>query len=145
MQTPQEAKANHSRAIRLSARENYGEPGEADDRVNDSARAVIAAVIEANGGRAWIGNINLNTNSGTSPEEREAKIRNCLQEVKTGELVYNFGASFVIPCDDDEIRRIIRERHEEGRAPYSAATNAAQVDAIYDRVEELGGYFLMWT
>ena len=33
--TPQEAKANHSKALQLSARENYGELGEADDRVND--------------------------------------------------------------------------------------------------------------
>jgi len=62
--------------------------------VNDASRAMVRAVHEDHG-QAWLGKINP-----YSDDDRQ----HILWQYEPGETVYNFGAAFVLPCYDAELR-----------------------------------------
>lgn len=99
------------------------------DAHNERQRAKLAAFL-AEHSRAWIGKINI-----YPPAEAE------LVEY-TGQLVYNYGADFVVPCPDPTLLQLIIDRDE---APYTGtADDGPRVDAILDRIAAVGGRLLTW-
>ena len=116
-----------------SMRESDGyHPREADSNLNDSNRTLIEAMAAENG-VAWIGKINL---------YKEDEGKDPLWQWD-GSLVYNFGASFVVPHDDERLRQLIIDRD---RSKYTGtAADSVLVEAIMDRIAELGGFNLIWS
>lgn len=61
----------------------------------------------------------------------------------TGQRVYNFSYSFMIPCYDAELVKMIYDRDV---AEYTGTkADYIRVDAIHARVEKLGGMQLIWV
>lgn len=105
---------------------------EANGDLNDASRALIAAFVQEYGS-CWLGRVNLYTD-----EQRKRPIW-----MHKGGTVYNFGASFVLAEFDKELQDMILERDA---APYTGTSDDAErVDAIYERVKELGGHSLAWS
>jgi len=128
-----EAKSAHLKAFCQSLRDNdCVTPLEADDRLNDSNRDLISAMAEEHGA-VWLGKVNLyNEDDRAEPMWKW-----------DGDLVYNFGASFVIPCFDLELLRLIQYRDS---TPYhGTADDYEWVNAIHARIEELGGHHFVWS
>jgi len=127
------AKKRHLRAFMNSVRQGGGFcPAEADDVLNDTNRELIAAMKEHHG-TCWLGKINL----------YKEDDRGCVIWEWDGELVYNWGASFVVPAFDEELRRLIIFRDA---VPYVGTANDYEwVKAIHDRIEELGGHHFVWS
>jgi hypothetical protein len=48
----------------------------------------------------------------------------------------------VVPAFDAELVRLIREYND---GPWHAVTKARQIEAVTDRVRQLGGASLVWT
>lgn len=129
-----QARAELAREAARSAREGGGLPTEADDAVNNASRRVVDAVHAAHG-QAWLGQINL------YGEDRGMADRVLRRWDESP--VLNFEAAFVVPGYDDELVRLIIERDV---APYtSMAADVPRVDAITQRIAELGGALLIWT
>lgn len=127
-----EARAALARELARSAAEGDGWAREADDGVNGASRALVAAV-HAEHGAAWLGRIN------RSREERSPVVLTAWD----GAPVCNFGADFVVPCDDEEVTRLVLAREA---APYtSVSDDVPRVTAIFDRVKAIGGSLLVWT
>lgn len=107
---------------------------EADLDINEANRDVIRAMKEVHG-QAWIGNINLHKRHRGEPEQ--------VMWMWNGKLVCNFEVSFVIPKHDPELERLIEERFA---APYhGTSVDCVRVDAIMERLREVGGVHLSWT
>jgi hypothetical protein len=101
---------------------------EADDRLNDLNRQLIRAYADEYG-TAWLGQINY------TPDKPLWKW--------DGGFVYNWGASFVIPCYDETLHKLILDRRN---ALYTGtADDAVRVARILNRIEDLGGEHLLWT
>jgi len=101
--------------------------------VNDASRAMVRAMLQDHG-QAWLGKINL-----YSDDDRQ----HILWQYEPGEMVYNFGAAFVLPCCDAELERLIRERDA---APYTGTRDdGKRVDVIVQRIGALGGVHLVWS
>ena len=113
-------------------KDNGGSPwdlGEADEGQNDLSRAKIQAFLEEHG-EAWLGCVN-------TYGQRPILVQ------YTGQLVYNFQYTFVIPHFSAQLVDMLVERED---TPYtSVATDRVLVDAICDRIEELGGVHLHWA
>jgi len=124
-------------AMVASAREHDGWPGEADSTINNASRSLIAAMLETHG-RAFLGNINLD---GKARQKNGGTIEGVVWEHFDGVLVYNFGADFVLPADDAELRRLIWERD----ADYRPAEESNRIATIIDRAHAAGGKLLFWT
>jgi hypothetical protein len=107
---------------------------EADERVNAGSRRKIANLARKCG-EVWLGKINV------SSHELEKKF---LWKWDGG-LVRNFEACLVVPTYDDILERMIIERNMPDGREYSPELNGRQVDAIVQRVEELGGILLVWS
>lgn len=133
--TTNEARTALTKTFIKSVRENGGcTPCEADGDLNDASRAVIAA-MHAEHGTAWLGKINL--------YDKERHGGHPIMWQWTGKLVYNFGASFVAPAYDAELVRLISERDN---AVYTGtADDAKRIEAIYQRMTEIGGIHLHWS
>lgn len=128
----QETKKKATRAFFQSLRDNDGlTPLEADDRLNDAQRDLIDAMVEANG-VAYLGDCD-------PPKNEPVKFSEY-----TGEgIVYNFGASFVVPVDDQQLKELL---HERVNTPYTGTKQDYKfVEAIHDRIREIGGYVLTWS
>ena len=112
----------------------YGSPwelGEANDEWNDAQRADLAAFAAKHGDRCVLGNTNLDNE------------RLVMWDYYPGDNVHNFGASFAIPAYDQILRDLIVTRDS---TPYTGtAQDSVLVDAILDRIAELGGITLLWT
>jgi hypothetical protein len=105
---------------------------EADETINNLSRFVIDAMQQEHG-EAWLGKINL-YNDG----DRARPIWKWEDET-----VYNFGASFVMPRDDQVLRDLILARDA---AEYTTAVDDMErLDVIMDRIVEVGGITLVWT
>ena len=103
-----------------------------ENPLNDYQRELIAAYA-AEHGEAWRGRINLYDNDKHLP----------IIWKWDGELVYNFGARFVIPHFDEQLYELIVLREY---APYTGTrADAKRVDAIFARLEEIGGETLLWN
>jgi hypothetical protein len=129
-----EARRDLTKKVVQSAREHEGWPGEADERVNNANRRVVAAMAEAHG-EAWLGKINLygNERHGGHP----------VMWKWDGGTVYNFDAAFVVPAFDEELVRLVKERDD---AEYTGTKDdAVRVEAIMQRITDIGGVHLFWT
>lgn len=124
-----EAKAEVLQSIRDGEHEmEAGYPYE--NPLNDRQRQVIAAYQEEKG-ECWLGELN-------SPKPDDPRLWKW-----DGTLVLNFGASFVVPCFDQELDDLIAEwRRGSMQTSRGAYEN---VKTIYARVEELGGTALIWN
>ena len=57
-------------------------------------------------------------------------------------MVFNFAASFALPVNDPELLALLKER---ASAEYTGTSDdAKRIDAIYKRMDELGGQILSW-
>ena len=103
---------------------------EEDFKINDISRAIIRRYKTQ--GEAWLGNINL---------YEETRGKPVIWQYTKG-IIYNFGASFVVPCYDAQLEKLIIDRD---KTPYTGTTqDRALLEKIYDRIEELKGTHLSW-
>lgn len=127
-----EAHKKQTKAFMQAMREGDGWLPECCTELNDANRELIAAILEKHG-QAWLGNINLHVQT-----DREQVIRKY-----TGAMVYNFDVTFVIPKYDAQLEWLIRERDD---SEYTGTNDdEARVERIMTRIEELGGYHLIWS
>ena len=111
----------------------YGRIPEANTELNDMQRDKINVVYE-NGGTVYIGKI---TYHGSDREELTA---DTVFSEYTGQLIYNFGADFVIPKPDDALAEMIVEWN------FDSQTRVLRLfKKIYNRIESLGGANLLWS
>lgn len=104
-------------------------PVEADGNLNSASTNLIYAFGEG----CWLGVINCYTD-----KQKENPIWQW-----DGEMVYNFGASFVIPEFDQTLLDLIFQRNN---APFTnCSDDSVMVDAIFDRIEAIGGKLLHWS
>jgi hypothetical protein len=115
----------------------YAEEGgtsEFDMSINDISRAKIAACAEI-WPEVWLGHVNL-----YGDDRHGGK---AIMQKWEGELVYNFEYAFAIPGHDAELEKLIRDRDD---AEYTGTTDDyKRVDAIFARIETLGGETLSWA
>ena len=113
----------------------YGGIREADDRYNDLNRWQIEQFLKYHG-TAYMCSANY------SGERRKGIVdgTQSVYDEYTGQKVYNFGCTYLVPEKDAELEEIIREWNRDGTLPkkYSGA------DAILKRVEEIGGIYFIW-
>ena len=103
---------------------------EAEMNAHNDLQRTRLTTYRAEHGRAWIGKINI------YPPARAELVE------FTGQLVRNFEADFVVPQPDATLLRLIIERDE---APYTGtAEDGRRIDAIFARIDELGGRLLTW-
>jgi hypothetical protein len=106
---------------------------EADADLNRSSLALARAYAE-HFGSCWVGKVNL--------DKHEDMLR-IMWEFHPGDTLCTFEASFVVPVYDKELELLILER---AFASYtSVADDIPRVDAIHQRIKELGGSHLIWT
>lgn len=111
-------------------REGDGNIPEADATMNGASRRVVQAYI-AEYGKAWLGKSNA---------DKDGPLLWEVNEDSTWPIVYNFGADFVVPEYDADLESRIQKYLSDG------LTHAfANIDAIHDRVKELGGALLIWS
>ena len=104
----------------------WGDLPEADDGINNLNRDLIQAYKDEHG-TVWLGKMD------AAPPLWEWQ----------GYFVYNWEASFVVPCYDEMLHRLILDRRN---APYTGTReDAPRVVAILDRIKELGGTNRLWT
>ena len=116
----------------LQESDSFG-PCEADTDLNDAQRQLIRAMHDTTGA-AFLGWVNVPTAHRAGP---------FVWQWKPGTMVYNFGASFVVPTMNAELIRLIKDRI---KATYTtAAADYARISAIFDRVQQVGGYPLTWS
>lgn len=108
---------------------------EADEVYNDLNREKLKALKKMYG-RLFLGNINY------YDEKRQAIIsgETSVYEELLDQPVYNFGCSFAVPTQDAELEEMIRAWNKDGSLPKKMKT----VEAMTDRVEQLGGVNLIW-
>lgn len=132
-------------SIKLAYYENlqlcyaYGSGGytalrEADDTYNDLNRRIIDAFYKAHG-KAYMGSINLS-------DEKRKQLANgtcCVFEEYTGQMVYNFGCSFVVPIADKYLEELILDWNRGGWPKQQPL-----VCQIADAIERIGGLNFLW-
>lgn len=124
-----EAKSQVLQSIRAGEHEmECGYPYPND--LNDRQRQVIQAFHETYG-ECWLGQVNRPDRSGPPLYPWDAG------------LVYNFGASFVLPCFDEELSALLLERET---AEYTGTReDYRRIKAIYERIDALKGEPLIWN
>ena len=105
---------------------------EANDELNDLQQKKIEAV-RAEHGTAFIGKINY------YGDDCKNLSTNTILTEYTGQRVYTFGANFVVPSADADLADMILKWNSE--FPFDLKL----VDRILDRVEYLGGLYLLWS
>ena len=128
------AKKELGQALLESVR-TEGAPSEFDTHFNDMSRKVISA-MRADHGEVWAYKINL------YEKDRGHKGGIC-RKIEEGETPLNFSCSFVAPVRDETIIDMIYDRDV---APYTGtAGDYKKVEAITNRVDEIGGTHLVWV
>ena len=113
----------------------YGNIREADQEYNDLNRDIIHAMATSNG-TCFLGSIQhygtkrSNIASGADPVFTEYN----------GQTVENFGCDYIVPKQDPELEKMIREFNQPGYP-----TNVALLDKIMARLDTIGGELLLWT
>ena len=122
----------HTKAFLDSLRENGGmTPVEADERLNNSARDLIAACIDRWGGSAFVGVFNDYDPIGSKDPACVLRI------LQAGEMVCTFSCDFAVPTEDQElIHRVLAFR---------SSPSMARIEAVSARVKALGGVLLNWS
>lgn len=153
-QTAQEAKTSLNKAWR----ENYDPEifgvQESCTPVNDASRSLVYAMVAGSPtGEVWLGNINRYDNDEPlmSPYRGPVQLHSvpasdveAPSQVRYGwvGIVYNFGASFVVPCFDEALHMALIAWNRRG---FEYCKAESSWDLIADRVNALGGYFLHWS
>lgn len=110
-----------------------GGTSEFDPSINEISRAKIDAAREL-WGKCWLGKVNL------YDDQRGKRYR---LTPYTGQLVYNFEYSFIVPVNSRELCKLIKERD---RAPYTGTReDFSRVEEIHAQIEKLGGILLIWS
>lgn len=129
----QQAYAELSTELTRAIVEGDGCIPESDSGVNNASRALVQAFVKENGS-AWVGKVN--------PYDVKAD-GEPLRQVVAEEMIYNFGADFVIPQYDAMLAFLIKDRLA---APYTGTkADAVWIDKIHARIELLGGRHLFWS
>lgn len=113
----------------------YGGLREADDTYNDLNRELIRYFLMRYG-KAYMGNVNFYNDKRKKIVRGEASV----YEEYTGQMVYNFGCSFVVPTQDEGLEKLIREWNSDERLP----KDPDAVKKITTHVDRLGGIHLIW-
>lgn len=113
----------------------YGSLREADETYNDLNRELIRCFLMRYG-KAYMGNVNFYDDKRKKIAKGEASV----YEEYTGQMVYNFGCSFVVPTQDEELEKLIRDWNSDDRLP----KDPEAVKKITTRVDRLGGIHLIW-
>jgi hypothetical protein len=100
---------------------------EADGEINAARYAILDAYVSEKGA-AWIGRINRMARHAGTPY---------LRLYSDGEGACAFEARIAVPCNDEQIKDLIRR--------YNEAPSIKSHDAIMDRTVQLGGVVLFWT
>ncbi len=108
---------------------------ESDEVYNDLNRELIAA-LKLIHGTAYLGSVNFYDED----HRLVAMGQKSVYEEYTGQLVYNFGCSFCVPTADEKLEELIRAWNGNDKLPKSLTG----VDAIVNRVVEIGGINLLW-
>lgn len=119
----------------IRATGGYGNLREADDTYNDLNRELIRCFLMRYG-KAFMGNVNF------YDDKRKKIVRGeeSVYEEYTGQMVYNFGCSFVVPNQDQELEKLIRSWNSDDKLP----KDIDAVQKIMNRVDRLGGIHLIW-
>jgi hypothetical protein len=106
---------------------------EANSELNDLQRAKISAVRDRYG-KAYIGCVN------HYGDERVALTADTVFTEYNGQMVYNFGADYIVPVADRELAEMIVLWNGDGatKLPYL-------IKRITDRIETIGGHNLLWS
>lgn len=115
---------------------NNGGSSEFDSTINDISREIIRLYAK-HYGTVYLGKIN----DSDAYNNRKPIVFRVYSD--PDEKIYNFEADFVIPVEDEELRKVLQERNTPGE--YSGKKNADQVNKIIARIEALGGYHLSWS
>lgn len=113
----------------------WGTLREADDVYNGMNRELIAA-LKLMHGTAFLGNVNFYGED----HKLAAMGQKSVYEEYTGQPVYNFHCSFCVPVADKTLEDLIRSWNGNDTLP----KKRIDVDAIVNRVEEIGGINLLW-
>ena len=106
---------------------------EANEELNSLQRDKINAVYECHG-KAYIGKKN---HYGT---ERENLTVDSVFTEYTGQMVYNFGADYVVPAEDKELANLVLQWNTGGQT-----ASPSFINKITNRIGELGGVNLVWS
>lgn len=102
------------------------------NEVNDYTRQELEDFAEKHGGSVWLGHVNLYDDDTAD-----------LQEYEAGDFIYNFGADFVVPTNDQSLVKLIQDRKD---MPYTTATNDyGLISTITDYIGQVGGINLFWA
>lgn len=108
---------------------------ESDSTYNDLNREIIKYFLMRYG-QAFMGNINFYDEK----RKKVAQGEDSVYEEYTGQMVYNFGCSFIVPTADEELEKLIRDWNSDDRLP----KNIDAVKKITTRVDRIGGVNLIW-
>lgn len=118
----------------LNRYHNTGGISEFDLSINDISRAVIQKYKEKHG-KCFLGRINDYDCDRKNPDIRLAEY--------TGQMIPNFRYEFILPCDDEDITRLINEYNREKEYPNPVRVKNL-IGRITRRIVELEGDFLIW-
>lgn len=109
-------------------------PTEFDQEVNTISRHLISAYHE-HYGRCFLGKINL--------YDKDRGNRDAILTEYKKQFIYNFAYSFIIPNYDQELIDLIYNRDI---TPYTGTKDdSVLIDAIFKRLESIGGLYLHWV
>lgn len=101
---------------------------EADSTLNDYNRKIIVAIKEQCG-VAYLGDVNYR-------DHDKGDIDIVFREY-AGEKLYNFCASFVVPCKDKILEDLILDWRKNN--------SIKSLDRLTSRIEQIGGFNLFWS
>ena len=105
---------------------------ESNSELNDLQREKIKAIYEHHGA-AYIGKINF-----YDAERKNLTIDKVFTEY-TGQMIYNFGADYIIPLSDNALAKMIVEWNS------GLPTSLNLIGKIIHRIDEIGGANLIWS
>ena len=112
---------------------NEGWTNEFDMSINDISRSKVESAL-AEWGEVWLGNVNLYDEARKHPFQL---VKYC------GETVYTFSYHFILPVNDPVLTELIDKRDKSEYTGTSA--DMKMINAIFARIEELGGVSLLWA
>lgn len=111
-----------------------GGASEFDQSINDISRALIQVFYEKHG-VCYMGKINDYDQRGANPQITFTPY--------TGQTVYNFEFCFIIPCEDEELRRLLKDWNTAKE--WNGKKAWGDIEIITKRIDDLGGLMLSWS
>ena len=112
----------------------YDGISEADQTYNDLNRELIDALRQRHG-KVYLGSINY-----YDDKRKEVAAGGSIYEEHTGDTVYNFACSFAVPCQDEELQKLVQKWNGCNTLP----ADSKIIDRIFERIERIGGANLIW-